>query len=216
MAVAPQPIGLRDLFCTTSTGKININTAPPAVIYGLLLSLDEREAQKVALDIDFYRYGYQEVMDEEDADGGIQGVGDDSPAMRVGAPMQPAPDPEEAEQDLLGLDAAELSGMQSYEDYPTNYFTNLRQLILIDGEDGDSDDLLNEEKIERISEDFQSPLQLVTHDLENVVVFGSTYFTATLKVKTEKSLVVKVGTMVIHRDVANRRMEVLQWKEYER
>ena len=113
------------------------------------------------------------------------------------------------------MGGSDLMGINSYEDYPTNYFTDLRQLVLIDGEDGGSEDLLKEEGVDRIDADHQSLLQLVTHDLTNTV-FGSTYFTATIKAKTKESPTVRVGSLVIHRDVAKKRMEVLQWKEYER
>ena len=69
LAVAPVPLGLRDIFSTVSTGKININTASIPVIYGLLLSLSEDEAFQVARDIDIYRQSYQDIAEEDPTTG---------------------------------------------------------------------------------------------------------------------------------------------------
>ena len=127
---------------------------------------------------------------------------------------------------MIDLDLEEESeefyaGGSSYEDYPTNYFTgNMDQLVLIDGQEGDSEDLLTDE--EGIggaqSELHQSALELAKHDLnpQKNIAFGSAYFTARLKIKSEESPIVKVGELVLHRDLSNARMEVIQWKEFER
>jgi hypothetical protein len=64
----PLPLGLEDILCTFSTGKININTAPVPVLYALLLSLEEglSEANDVAVGIADYRQRLQDV--EESAE----------------------------------------------------------------------------------------------------------------------------------------------------
>ncbi len=212
VAVAPKPIGLRDLFCTLSNGKININTADRPIIYALLLSLEEDDAKKVADDLYYYRHDYQELEEEEEGDI------DDGQTKDYGQPKrQPPPeDDEDLAEEELDPEAMMASG-SGYEDYETNYFTNLRQIVLIDGQEGGQEDLLTDEDgVERIDEDFKSPLQLVTQDLENAVTFGSSYFTARLKIKSENSPIVTGGEMIIHRDVQQSRMEVVQWKEFDR
>jgi hypothetical protein len=70
LAVAPKPIGLRDIFCTMSSGRVNINTAPAPVVYGLLLSLDEDEAYHVASRLQAYRDELQEEIIQEDLEDG--------------------------------------------------------------------------------------------------------------------------------------------------
>lgn len=217
-AVAPPVLGLQDIFCTVSTGKININTAEVPVLYALLPSLPPDQAEKVARDIWYYRTAYQEEMTDEEAAGGPSGSGS---VPDYGQPRREPPTDEELMDPsgtlgMTGLEGEGFADAYSYEDYETNYFTNLRQLVLIDGEDRSGQDLLNEEQIARVDESYQSPLQLVTKDLEKVVVFGSTYFTARISMRTEDSPIEKRGSLIIHRDVQNRRVEVVQWKEAER
>lgn len=220
LLVPPQPIGLRDLFCTYSTRKLNLNTAPPQVIYGVLVSLAPQDAEKVALDLEAYRYLYQEEVSEEEAAGAVQGA-EDGRSKDLGQPKRQRKEEEEEDAAAagggLGEEGADVTGMTSFENPETNYLTDLRQLVLIDGEDGSSEDLLREnEGVDVVDADFQSPFQLVKHDLEQIAVFGATYFTAELKIKTEKSPVVKEGELVIFRDLENRRIEILQYKEIER
>ncbi len=215
LLVPPQPIGLRDIFSTHSSGKININTASPPVIYGLLLSLEEEEAQKVALDVESYRYLYQEEMSPEELEGGVAGV-DDARSPDLGQPRRQPPEEDELlEEDGFTEEMSEMTaGLENPE---TNYFTDLRQLVLIDGEEGDADDFLTENTgVEVIDADFKTPYQRVRDDLSQVVVFGSSYFAVTLKIKADGSPVVREGTLLVHRDVEARRIEVIQWKELER
>lgn len=214
LLVPPKPLGLRDIFCTHSTAKININTASPPVIYGLLLSLVEEDAVKVALDLEEYRFLYQEEISEEELDGDIEGAVDMS-TPDLGQPRrQPPPEEDELFDEFGEETMTDTVGLENPE---TNYFTDLRQLILIDGEEGDADDLLNEgEGVEMIDEDFKTPFQNVRDDLSKVTVYGSTFFTATLKIKTENSPIVKEGYLLLHRDVANRRVEIIQYQELER
>ncbi|MBI4586044.1 MAG: hypothetical protein HY717_18705 [Planctomycetes bacterium] len=232
LAVPPLPLGLKDLFCTISSGKINLNTAPAPVVYGLLLSLSEEEAQHVALNVQDYRNTYQEEMTEEEAAGGVGTVKTGTQKDLGQKKRQPRKENEtslsaggasgtDAAGALMGsasgLDAEALGQLDSYQNYETNYFTNLRQLVLIDGEDGGPQDLLKEDEgVQSVDLKYQTPYQRTMHDLEKVVVFGSTYFTANLKIKTEKSPAVKEGDLIIHRDAQNKRLEIVQWKEKER
>ncbi len=234
LAVPPMPMGLRDLFCPISSGKINLNTAPAPVVYGLLLSLSEDEAQQVALNVQNYRTTYQEEMTEEEAAGGVGAVKTGTQKDLGQKKRQPVKEKENAAAKNLGgaggtgsaggsagaasgLDAEALSQLDSYQNYETNYFTNLRQIVLIDGEDGGKQDLLKEDEgVQRVDLKYQTPYQRTMHDLEKVVVFGGTYFTANLKIKTEKSPAVKEGDLIINRDVKNKRLEIVQWKEKER
>lgn len=208
IAVAPMPIGLRDIFTTVSSGKINLNTAPRPVIYGLLLSLPEEEAEMVAYNLEAYRHEYQEEEPEE-------GIESDSTVKDYGQPRRQVPTEEELEDELE--DPELMAGGTGYQDYETNYFTDLRQIVLIDGQEGGSEDFLTDEDgVDIIDEDYQSPLQLVTHDLQNSITFGSSYFTVRLKIRSQDSPVVKSGELLIHRDTRGGRMEVIQWKEHER
>ena len=70
LAVAPKPIGLKDIFCTISSGRVNLNTARPPVVYALLLSLDEDEAFHVAEHLEVYRHEYQQEVYQEDLEDG--------------------------------------------------------------------------------------------------------------------------------------------------
>ena len=70
LAVAPKPIGLKDIFCTISSGRVNLNTARPPVVYALLLSLDEDEAFHVAEHLEVYRHEYQLEGYQEDLEDG--------------------------------------------------------------------------------------------------------------------------------------------------
>ncbi len=208
MVEPPRPIGLVDLFATFSEGKINLNTVNPAVVYGLLLSLDPEDAWKVALDLRDYRNRFQEMEEEEGVER-VEGTGITTPDL--GQPRRPPPPDEEDpayEDEFLSA---------SYQDMETNYFTNLQQIELIDGNDEGPDDLLRgAEQVRRVSVEDRSLLQRVTTDLQQVAVFGSTYFDVTLKAKTPTSRSVKVGRLTLKRDVNKSLMEVVMWKEQRR
>lgn len=219
------PLGLKDIFTTFSSGKININTASVPVLYGLLLSLDEGpdgEAHQVAWAIHDYRNYMQPYMDEE----GVDRVGDGSAPPELGQPKRQLP----PEEDLGGLQdvmtgLGDVTGMSDFgsfgsymgsQELETNYFTNLQQIQLIDF----TGELFDEQQIDRVSEESDSLLQRVINDFSKVsesgVVFSSTFFSAELKAKTEKSPLVKTGLLVVKRDLEARLMEVIMWKELQK
>lgn len=204
----PQPIGLVDLFTTFSEGKINLNTVHPAIVYGLLLSLDQEEAWKVALDLRDYRNRFQEYEEEEGVER-VEGTG--TPTPDLGQPKRPLPpDEEDPEYEDEFLTA-------SYQDMETNYFTSLQQIELIDGNDEGPEDLLRSaEQVRRVSVEDRSLLQRVTNDLQPVAVFGGTYFDVKLKAKAQSSRSVKVGHLTLKRDPNKGLIEVVMWKEQQR
>ncbi len=231
--VPPRPIGLKDLFTTHSTGKININTTSVPILYSLLNLIHDTErdgafrAQAIALQIEAYRQSMQ--PEEDPADSSATAA---QPAPGDNRPKRPAPKADEktargSRGSLQGLqeragtltaeDLAEVSSGENL-DYETNYFTNLQQIKFIDGEDGGPDDFLTEEGTAVTTADLEqkTPLQKVIHDYQQVMVFGSTYFTAILKSKGEKSAAVKVGYLTLHRNVSARRIDVVQWKELQK
>lgn len=209
----PRALGLRDLFTTFSTGKININTAPVPVIYGLLLSLDLDEANTVALDIRDYRNRFQE---EIDPDVGVDRL-DAGGAPDLGQPRREIPQTEESAEDPYGYGAFDPASAEMvtapFEDLETNYFTDLSQIELIDGYDGGPLDLLrSDEGVERVSAEGDTLFRRVMYDLEKVAVFGSTYFEAELKAKPEKGRPGKAGFLTVKRDPDQGRIEVVLWK----
>ena len=217
------PIGLQDLFTTFSSGKININTASVPVLYALLPSLREgndEEAENVALLINDYRFEYQE-FEEEEAVAGVEG-GEPAVLKDLGQPKRPLP-PEEEElggeldfNSMVGVDQMGLDGTGSspMADVETNYFTNLEQIELVDGTAGDADDLLTSDVgVDRVDAEDDPLLQRVLNDYRNVMCFAGTYFTIELKAKTQTSPLVKSGIMIIKRNVQEKLMEVVLWKE---
>ena len=217
------PIGLQDLFTTFSSGKININTASVPILYALLPSLREgndEEAENVAVLINDYRFEYQE-FEEEEAGAGVEGAGQ-TMLKDLGQPKRPLPPEEEelgAELDLnsmVGVDQMGLDGTGStpMADVETNYFTNLEQIELVDGTAGDADDLLTSDVgVDRVDAEDDPLLQRVLNDYRNVMCFAGTYFTIELKAKTQTSPLVKSGIMIIKRNVQEKLMEVVLWKE---
>jgi hypothetical protein len=234
LKVPPEPLGLKDIFTTFSTGKININTASAPVLYSLLFLIIDTEpdgkgwAETIAGNIQKYRDTYQSEYDDTDP------IQSEQKTSSAGAPhLTPSADgtkspggPRKSQTGAAGpsnltslspeeLAAAAQSGGRS--DYQTNYFTNLQQLKLIDGEDGTKDDYLTDKNASTSVElAKKSPLDKVIHDYQQMMVFGSTYFTATLKAKTKDSSAVKTGYLTILRDIPQKRMEVIQWKELQR
>ena len=217
------PIGLQDLFTTFSSGKININTASMPVLYALLPSLregDDEEAENVALLINDYRFEYQE-FEEEEAVAGVERA-DQAMLKDLGQPKRPLP-PEEEEfgeeldlNSMVGVDQMGLDGTGStpMADVETNYFTNIEQIELVDGTAGDADDLLTSEVgVDRVDADDDPLLQRVLNDYRDVMCFAGTYFTIELKAKTQTSPLVKSGIMIIKRNVQEKLMEVVLWKE---
>ena len=218
-----RPIGLREIFTTFSSGKININTASVPVLYALLLSLkegNEEEAETVALQINDYRFEFQQFEGEE----GVEAPEVEDNALKdLGQPKRPLP-PEEDElgegldlNSMVGLDEMGLasSGASApMADTDTNYFTNLEQIELVDGSAGDATDLLTSEVgVDRVDAQDDPLLQRVLNDYRNVMCFAGTYFTIELRAKTQGSPVVKSGIMVIKRNAQEKLMEVIFWKE---
>ena len=216
-----KPIGLREIFTSFSSGKININTAPVAVLYALLPSLkegNEEEAETVALAINDYRYEFQEWEEEEGVDTEEVGV---EPVKNLGQPRRPLP-PEDEEytegfdlESMVGLDqfGAADSGA-ALADVDTNYFTSLQQIELVDGTAGDADDLLTSDAgVDRVDAEDDPLLQRVLNDYGKVMCFAGTYFTIELKAKSKGSPLVKSGILIIKRDAQNKLMEVILWKE---
>ena len=218
-----RPIGLREIFTTFSSGKININTASVPVLYALLLSLKEgndEEAETVALQINDYRFEFQQFEGEE----GVEAPEGGGNALKdLGQPKRPLP-PEEDElgegldlNSMVGLDEMGLasSGASApMADTDTNYFTNLEQIELVDGSAGDATDLLTSEVgVDRVDAQDDPLLQRVLNDYRNVMCFAGTYFTIELRAKTQGSPVVKSGIMFIKRNSQEKLMEVIFWKE---
>jgi len=220
----PFPIGLRDLFTTWSSGKINLNTAPYPVIYGLLVSLSIDEANLVALDIKDYRNRFQQEAEEE----GVEKVGgsDEKSSPDLGQPKRQKKDETKASSkdamassslgSLAGMDPAALDELAAYEDVETNYFTSLEQLELVDGTEGDaSDRLRKDEAVERVDVEQDTLLRRVQHDLGGCV-FGSSYFNAELRAKPKQGGAVKVGHLSVRRDTKRKMVEVLMWKNFQK
>ena len=218
-----RPIGLREIFTTFSSGKININTASVPVLYALLPSLkegNEEEAENVAVQINDYRFEFQQFEGEEDVEAPEVGA---NALKDLGQPKRPLP-PEEDElgegldlNSMVGLDEMGLasSGASApMADTDTNYFTNLEQIELVDGSAGDATDLLTSEVgVDRVDAQDDPLLQRVLNDYRNVMCFAGTYFTIELRAKTQGSPVVKSGIMVIKRNAQEKLMEVIFWKE---
>jgi len=224
----PFPMGLRDLFTTWSSGKINLNTAPYPVIFAMLLSLSDDEANLVALDIRDYRNRFQEEVEEEGVER-VSGSADTKSAPELGQPKRKKK--EEAGtasgssknasassslDSLAGMDPAALDELSAYQDVETNYFTSLDQLELIDGTEGDaSDRLRKDEGVERVDVEQDTLLRRVQHDL-GACVFGSTYFNAELRAKPKQGGAVKVGHLSLRRDTKRKMVEVLMWKNFQK
>ena len=218
-----RPIGLREIFTTFSSGKININTASVPVLYALLLSLKEgndEEAETVALQINDYRFEFQQFEGEE----GVEAPEVGADALKdLGQPKR-SRSPEEDElgegldlNSMVGLDEmgrASSGASAPMADTDTNYFTNLEQIELVDGSAGDATDLLTSEVgVDRVDAQDDPLLQRVLNDYRNVMCFAGTYFTIELRAKTQGSPVVKSGIMVIKRNAQEKLMEVIFWKE---
>ena len=224
-----RPIGLREIFTTFSSGKININTASVPVLYALLLSLKEgndEEAESVALLINDYRFEFQQFEEEEGIEAPEVGAEEIKDLGQPRRPLPPEEDDLSEELDLnslvgldeMGLDSSGASAPMA--DAETNYFTNLEQIELVDGTAGDAYDLLTSAVgIDRVDGQDDPLLQRVLNDYRDVMCFAGTYFTIELKAKTplsaetQGSSMIKSGIMVIKRDAQEKLMEVIFWKE---
>ena len=84
----------------------------------------------------------------------------------------------------------------------------------VDGTAGDADDLLTSDVgVDRVDAEDDPLLQRVLNDYRDVMCFAGTYFTIELKAKTQTSPLVKSGIMIIKRNVQEKLMEVVLWKE---
>lgn len=204
----PRPIGLRDIFTTFSTGKINLNTASVPVLAAPLLSLTEMEASAVAIDIRDYRNRFQEEIAED----GVERVsGSQSPDL--GQPRRRVPTEEESAYGLDAVYGEEGAYAAPYQDIETNYFTDLQQLELIDGTEGGPEDRLRrDEGVQRVSAEDDTLFRRVVRDYQKVAVFGSTYFEAELKAKPEKGRPGRTGYLVVKRDPKKKVIEVVMWR----
>ncbi|MBI4601207.1 MAG: hypothetical protein HY721_04520, partial [Planctomycetes bacterium] len=230
----PKAIGLKDIFTTFSSGKININTASVPVLYALLRSLSDEDANLVALDIDDYRRRFQEEVDEE---GGVSDVTAGSETPDLGQPKRRKRDEEEEKKKAAAAGAAGSSSLagaggipgvdpalleeysgSSYQDLELNYFSSLEQVELIDGTDGSRDDRLRrDEGVEKVSkEDEESLFRRVIRDLEKVAVFSSTYYSAELKSKPKEGKGVKTGYLTVRRDAKTGMLDILMWKNLQK
>jgi hypothetical protein len=219
----PRPIGLKDLFTTFSTGMININTASVPVLFALLQSSSEEEANLVALNIRDWRKRFQEETDEE----GIATVGTEKDSsgrpgsrgrrdggsnpgasLTAGAAGTPGVDP----------NLADPSMESSYQDLELNTFTDLQQLELIDGTDEGRDDLLRkDEGIAKASTEENDTLyRRVLKDLQKVAAYSSTYFNAELKAKPKEGRSVKTGYLTVRRDTKKKMVDVVLWKNLQK
>lgn len=226
---APVAIGLKDIFTTFSSGRININTAPIPVIFGLLTSLTEEEADFVASQIGDYRRRFQEEQPEE---GGVSNVASGKEAPDLGQPRrkpksedQTSPTSQSAANANLasaaaglGIDPTLAGSLEStYQELETNYFTKLEQLELVDGTDeGPNDRLTSKDGIQKVDVEDDSLLRRTLHDLEKVATFGSTYFNVEIKARPQNSQTVNTGYLTVRRDVKAHKVEVLLWKNQAR
>jgi len=225
VAEPPMPMGLRELFTTFSTGKINLNTASVPILYALLPSLEvgaDGDANFVATAINEYRNTFQ-PYDESSGEEGVET--NTASTVDLGQPKRQLPSEEEEElsmedqiYDTVGMAGA--GGLGAFdqgmgmEELETNYFTNIQQIELVDGTDGSEEDILTSQRgIDRVSEEDDSVLQKVLNDYRPVMVFGSTYFTIVLKGKAKTSPLVKTGVLIVKRDPREQMMEVVFWKE---
>jgi hypothetical protein len=220
----PVAIGLKDIFTTFSSGKINLNTASAPVIYALLLSLSEEEANLVALDLRDYRNRYQEEVEEE----GVASVAGGKESTDLNQPKRKKTDEKEkaaatgpgaaAAGTAPGTDPSLVDSLESsYQDLETNYFTEIRQIELIDGTDGDVNDVLRQDSgVSRVGGERESVFDRVVRDLEKVAVFGSTYFNAELKGKPKDGKSMKTGYLTVRRDTKKRTVDVVMWKNLQK
>ena len=185
----PEPVGLKHLLCTFSSGKININTAPMEVILALLQgggepdNWDPDEKLEIGLAIiehlNGYTEDYLEQLEEEDLGG--YGAYD------------------EAEEDYLSD-----RGVAPAEDLPTNYFRSLADLKNIgEGE-------LLETEVDRGSSE-QSPGNLLNKDLQTAAVFSSEYFLVRVVAKGEGFR--QEAEFVVHRDIKKKVVSVEYFRE---
>lgn len=216
----PRLLGLRDLFTTYSTGKININTASVPILYSLLLSLSDGpggEAELVAFNIRDWRARFKVEEDEN----GIKSV---DPAKDRKTSREKRDEKRKQAQELAPASGAALDptlmdqGLESsYEDLDLNYFTSLDQLELIDGVDGGPTDVLQKDQgVERVSAEDDTLYRRVIHDLEKVAVFSSTYFNAELKAKPKEGRSIKTGYLTLRRDLKKRMVDVVLWKNQQK
>ena len=212
----PKPIGLKDLFTTYSTGKININTASEPVLAGLLQSISDEEADFVASSIRSWRQRFP----PEEEETGIDDV--DSNEDRAGSKTRKGRSKSSSRSSELGQGLApeeeDLSRRSSYQELELNYFTDLEaELDLVDGTDEGREDLLRKDQgIEKVSEEDDTLYRKVVNDLKKVTVYSSTYFNAELKAKPREGKSVKTGFLTVRRDLKRMIVDVVMWKNLQK
>ena len=190
----PKPIGLKDLFCTFSSGKININTAPMEVLMALMQGggdptvWNPEDKLMVGRAIVDYRNQYteeylKELEEEETQDyGSGYGVTDETAY----------------EESLLGASGT--------EDLRTNYFTSLRDLEKIKVDD---------EEILKTGVDSgrteRSLGWLVRKDLRKAAAFNSEYFIVRVVAKQKDFR--EEAEFVVHRDIKKKIVSVEYYRE---
>jgi hypothetical protein len=220
----PRAIGLKDLFTTYSTGKINLNTVAVPVLFGLLLSLSEDEANTVALNVRDYRQRFQQEADEA----GVEDVKSGSQAPDLGQPKRKKKDETTTKSSASGAsDIASAAGLDpaladslesSYQDLELNYFTSIEQIELVDGTDEGRDDLIRkDEGVKKVTtEENDSLYNRILHDLNKVKTFSSTYFNAELKAKPKNGASIKTGYLTVRRDTKKKMVDVVLWKNLQK
>jgi len=186
-----RPIGLKDLFCTFSNGKININTAPMEVLMALMqgggdpAAWNAEDKLTVGQAIVDYRNQYTEdyLKELEEADQeGYDAAGDETAY----------------EESLLGSSGT--------EDLRTNYFTSLRDLEKIKVDD---------EEILKTGVDSgrteRSLGWLVRKDFKKAAAFNSEYFIVRVVAKQKDFR--QEAEFVVHRDVKKKTVSVEYYRE---
>lgn len=185
----PRSVGLKDLFCTFSTGKVNLNTAPLEVILSLLQggdpnggAWDPDQKLEVGQAIVYWRDQYTEDYLLELEEQALEGY---------------------TEEDELG----DFSSMFGAQDLQTNIYTNIQDVNKI--KIGDEEILKDTQVDSGASE--RSPSVLVRNDLKSCTVFRSDYFEIRMVAQGEGFR--QEANMVVHRDINNKALSVIYYRE---
>ncbi|MBN1418513.1 MAG: hypothetical protein JXP34_07020 [Planctomycetes bacterium] len=191
----PEPAGLRSVFTAFSSGKINLNTAHPAVLFGLLRDLTLDEDWQVVQAIEEFRDAYKQEEDEEGS-------------AAMGADLLNARTAEDVESALQGQGLAEeaFAGGGGLE---LNVFTGNWKMEIQELGDGE---FLKPSGARAIDASSETDLyQRVVNCLEPVASSRSEYFL--VEIKGKKDNVMRAGELVVRRDYKGKRIRVLQWRD---
>ena len=187
----PRPIGIKHLFCTFSSGKVNLNTAPMEVIMAVLQgggdtgAWDANDKLEVGRVVVWWRDQYTEQYLKELEQQELEGFAED----------------------YVYTDAYDFSSAVAAEDLRTNVYTSLADLekIEVDGEQ-----ILKAGIDSGTSE--RSPGWLVRKDLARVAAFRSEFFNVRLVAAGEGFR--HEAEFVLHRDVARKQaVSVVYYRE---